>query len=252
MFADNTWKVWAAIALCVLSVGFAVRRAESTFGSRPPDWMQLREHKSQRIEGAFRTSPAWRHFQDLARAAKAQADVQCASDYSVQLTEFEPGGDRAVVWSGETVHNQGFEPLSKIERMLWIELSRVLGFYAADGTPLGFATRKNLRTGNQLFITIHLDKSIEPGAATFLIRRESAAHLALTGPATERIMRLGYLRRTPELVAVQGVVLPPRAKLVRCFPEAAATIVPGDATLVDWISTDLDSAAAPSVAFSSH
>ena len=253
MSDDNTWKVWAAIALCVLSIGFAVRRVESTFGLRPPDWMQLREHTSPRIEGVFGTSPAWHHFQDLARAARVQADIQCATDYSVQLVEFERGGDRAVVWSGETVHNQGFDPLSKIERMLWIELSRVIGFYAADGTPLGFATRRNPRTGNQLFITVHLDNSIAPGAAVFLIRREGAAHLPPTGSASERIMRLGYLRRTPELVAAQGVVLPPRATPKRYAPAESAMVVPGPATMVAWISSDMkDNGALLSVTFSPH
>lgn len=253
MFGDNTWKLWVAVIVFALATGFAAHQYRSTFASRPPGWMQVREHESQRIEGVFQPNPAWHHFKDLLRTASAAAEVQCAADCTVQLIELASGRNSAVVWSGETVHNQGFDPLPRIERRLGMDPSRVLGYYTSEGAPLAFATSKYPRNDQQVLVTIHLDKPIAPGAGRFLINRENGSNFMSLDSGSERTIGLGYLRRVPEMVEACGVLLPLHATLVRYFPEATATIVSGPETMVAWISTDLkNGGAAPSVTYSSH
>ena len=253
MFGDSTGKLWVTMAVFILATGFAAHQYQSTFGSGPPDWMQVREHKSQQIEAVFHPDPAWHQFKDLVRTAAAAAEVQCAGDCKIQLIELASGRNHTVVWSGETVHNQGFDALPRIERRLGMDPSRVLGYYTSEGAPLAFATSKYPRNDQQVLVTIHLDKPIAPGAGRFLISRENGSNFMSLDSGSERTIGLGYLRRVPEMVEACGVLLPLHATLVRYFPEATATIVSGPETMVAWISTDLqDNITSPSITYSSH
>ena len=253
MFGDNTWKLWVTVTVFVLATWFAAHQYQSTFGSGPPDWMQVREHESQRIEGVFQPNPAWHHFKDLLRTASAAAEVQCAPDCTVQLIELASGRNSAVIWSGETVHNQGFDPLPRVERRLGMDPSRVLGYYTSEGAPLAFATGKYSRNNQQVLVTIHLDKPLAPAAGRFLISRENGSVFMSLHSGGERTIGLGYLRRVPETIEACGVLLPPHATLLRYSPEATATVVSGPETMVAWISTDLkDNITSPSITYSSH
>jgi hypothetical protein len=241
------------VAVFVLSTWFAAHRYQSTFGSRPPDWMQVREHESQKIEGVFHPDPAWHQFKDLARTAVAAAELQCAGECTVQLIELASGHNRTVVWSGETVHNQGFDPLPRIERRLGVGSSRVLGFYTSEGAPLAFAMGKYSRNNQQVLVTIHLDKPLAPAAGRFLVSRENGSNFMSPDSGGERTIGLDYLRRVPEMVEARGILLPPHATLLRYSPEATATVVPGPETMVAWISTDLqDNITVPSITYSLH
>ena len=253
MFGDNTWKLWAAVGVFILATGFAVRRYESTFGSGPPDWMQLREHQSPQIEGGFHPDPAWHQFRDLARTAVAAAELQCAGECTVQFIELGSGRKATVVWSGETVHNQGFDPLPVIERRMGTDPSHLLGYYTMEGAPLPFATNKYPHNDQQVLVTIHLDKPLAPAAGRFLISRENGSGFMGPDSGGERTIGLGYLRHIPEIVEARGILLPPHATLLRYSPEATATVVDGPETMVAWISTDLkDNITLPSVTYSSH
>ena len=253
MFGDNIWKMWAAVIVFVLATGFAAHQYQSTFGSGPPGWMQVREHESQQIEGGFHPDPAWHQFKDLVRTASAAAELQCAGNCTVQLIELASGRNRTVVWSGETVHNQGFDPLPKIERRLQTDPSRMLGYYTSEGAPLAFATSKYPRNDQQVLVTIHLDKPMAPGAGRFLVSRENGSYFMSQDSGSERTIGLGYLRRVPEMVEACGILLPPHATLLRYSPEATATVVSGPETMVAWISTDLkDNITSPSITYSLH
>jgi len=253
VFGDNTWKMLAAVIVFILATGFAAHQYQSTFGSGPPDWMQVREHESQPIEGVFQPNPAWHHFKNLLRTASAAAEVQCAPDCTVHLIELASGRNRTVVWSGETVHNQGFDPLPRIARTLGMDPSRLLGFYTSEGAPLAFATGKYSRNNQQVLVTIHLDKPMPPGAEKFLVSRENGSNFMSLDAGSQRTIGLGYLRRVPEMIEACGVLLPPHATLVHYFPEATATVVSGPETMVAWISTDLKNAGvSPSITYSSH
>jgi hypothetical protein len=253
VFGDNTWKLWVTVAVFILATGFATHQYQSTFGSRPPDWMQVREHESQPIEGVFHPDPAWHQFKDLVRTVSAAAELQCAGECTVQFIELASGRNGTVVWSGETVHNQGFDPLPKIERRLGTDPSHLLGYYTSEGSPLAFATSKYPHNDQQVLVTIHLDKPLAPAAGRFLISRENGAVFMGPDSGGERTIGLGYLRRVPEMVEACGVLLPPHATLLRYFPEATATVVSGPETMVAWISTDLkDNITLPSITYSSH
>ena len=253
MFGDNTWKLWVTVAVFVLSTWFAAHQYQSTFASRPPDWMQVREHESQRIEGVFKTSPAWHHFKDLAQTAVAAAELQCAGECTVQLIELGSGRNRTIVWSGETVHNQGFDPLPVIERRVGTDPSHLLGFYTIEGAPLPFATNRYPHNNQQVLVTIHLDKPLAPAAGRFLISRENGSDFMGPDSGGERTIGLGYLRRVPEMIEACGVLLPPHATLLRYSPEATATVISGPETMVAWISTDLqDNITSPSITYSLH
>jgi hypothetical protein len=253
VFGNNTWKLWVTLTVFTLAIWFAGHQYQSTFGSGPPAWMQLREHESQKIEGAFQSNPAWHQFRDLVRTTSAAAEVQCAGDCTVQLIELASGRNGTVIWSGETVHNQGFDALPKIERRLGTDPSHLLGYYTSEGAPLAFATSKYPHNDQQVLVTIHLDKPMAPGAGRFLVSRENGSYFMNPNSGGERTIGLGYLRRMPEVVEACGVLLPPHATLLRYFPEATATVVSGPETMVAWISTDLkNNGAAPSVTYSSH
>jgi hypothetical protein len=253
VFADNTWKMWAAVAAFTLAIWFAGHQYQSTFASRPPDWMQVREHASQPIEGVFHSDTAWHHFKDLLRTVSAAAEVQCAGDCTVQLIELASGRNRTVVWSGETVHNQGFDPLPKIERRVGTDPSHLLGYYTSEGTPLPFATNRYPHNNQQCLVTIHLDKPLAPAAGRFLISRENGSVFMGPDSGGERTIGLGYLRRVPEMIEACGVLLPPHATLQRYSPEETATVISGPETMVAWISTDLqDNITSPSITYSSH
>jgi len=215
--------------------------------------MQLREHASQPIEGVFHQDPAWHHFRELARTAVDAAELQCAGECTVQFIELGSGRNRTVIWSGETVHNQGFDSLPVIERRVGTDPSHLLGYYTIEGAPLPFATNKYPHNNQQVLVTIHLDKPLAPAASRFLIRRENGS--VFTGPdsGSERTIRLGYLRRVPEVVEALGILLPPHATLLRYSPEETATVVPGPETMVAWFSNGLqDNITSPSITYSSH
>lgn len=253
MFGDNTWKLWLTLAFFTLAIWFAGHQYQSTFGSRPPEWMQLREHKSQPIEGAFHSDPAWHHFRELARTAVAAAELQCAGECTVQFIELGSGRNRTVVWSGETVHNQGFDSLPVIERRVATDPSHLLGYYTIEGAPLPFATNKYPHNDQQILVTIHLDKPLAPAAGRFLIRREDGSGFTSSDSGGERTIRLGYLRRMPERVEALGILLPPHATLLRYSPEATATVVDGPETMVAWFSNGLqDNITLPSITYSLH
>ncbi len=253
MFGDNTWKLWVTVAVFVLSTWFAAHRYQSTFASRPPDWMQLREHASQPIEGVFHAEPAWPHFRELARTAVAAAELQCAGECTVQFIELGSGRNHTVVWSGETVHNQGFDALPVIERRVATDPSHLLGYYTMEGAPLPFATNKYPHNDQQVLVTIHLDKPLAPAAGGFLISRENGSGFMSSDSEGERTIRPGYLRRIPERIEALGILLPPHATLLRYSPEETATVVSGPETMVAWFSNGLqDNITSPSVTYSLH
>ena len=253
MFGDSTWKTWLTVGIFALVAGFAVHRCKSTFGSRPPDWLQLFDHRSQRISGLNKPNSVWRQFSDLVERTRAAAEVKSLDYYSISVIEFERNGSDAVLWWGETVRNQGFEPLSKIERQLWMDPSGLLGFYTKEGAPLSFTTRLNPPNKGQLLVTVYLEKPIAPGATTFLVRRQRRGGLSQAGAAGERTVALGKLKDMLDAIEARGVVLPPRAALVRYSPEAEATVFPAAPTMIAWISADMKTNATPaSVTFAAH
>ena len=246
MLRDGKWKYWLAGTVCAIVIGFALRQYQSTFGSKLPDWIHLREHESERIPVMHGVNSAWRQFAELLRLARAAAATQQVANCTIQLSELTSDEHDATVWWGEPILNQGFEPMPNVERQFWANPPNLLGYYADDGTPLRFATRKNPHPGgDQLIVTVHLAKPIGAGSSMFLIRRERRPELRATKMGSERVFGLGYLRYRRDAVETHGVLLPPHTVLVRYIPEAPAVVFPGPPIMVGWLSTDLKSNKAP-------
>lgn len=245
VFEDGKWKIWVAGTVFVIVVGFALRKYQSTFGSNLPDWIHLREHKSERIPEVHGVNSAWRQFAELLRLTRAAAAAQHTANYTIQLIELSGDEHDATLWWGEPIANQGFEPMPNVERELWMDPSPLLGYYSDDGTPLGFATRKNPHGGDQLLVTVHLNKPIAPAATAFLIRRERRPELKPAKSGSERILGLGYLRYGGGVIETRGLLLPPHTTLVRYRPEAPAVMIPESPVMVAWISADLKTNTTP-------
>jgi hypothetical protein len=246
VFDDGKWKTWVAVVVFVLVIGFAVRQYQSTFVSHPPAWMHLQEHTSQRIPNMREIESPWRQFAELLRFTRAAAESQHVSDYRILLVELTNNERDSILWSGETIPNQGFEPMPTIERELYMDPSGILGYYNSDGAPLAFATRKNPDGGDLVIATVHTDKPIAPGASMFLIRREHRAGLmgADVGGG-QRVFGFGFMRPGPDIVEARGLLLPRHARLVRYLPEAPAIMSPALPAMVAWISTDLKTNTTP-------
>jgi hypothetical protein len=238
VFEDGRWKIWVAVASFVIVVGFALRQYQSGFVSHPPDWMHVQEHESQRIPDLHEIDSAWRKVTVLWQMTRAAAASQQVANYTIMLTELASKGPDATAWQGETIRNQGFEPLSRIERELWgTDPARLLGYYTSDGLPLRFATRNNPSIPGLHLVTVHLDGPMAPAASTFLIRRErqpNSTPLNGTGPRT---FGFNYFRQGDGVEAC-GVLLPPRATLVRYSPEPTAIVMEESPTAVAWIISD--------------
>lgn len=239
MSITRNWKTWIAWITFALVMAYALRQYQFTFGSHPPASLQLREHQSRSIPHLRQPTSAWRQFRSLLQTVRATAETQHADEYTILLIEFQHSNPESVQWWGETVRNQGFEPLTKIERELWTDPSRLLGYYTADGAPLGFATRLNPPNTGQLLVTVHPDKPIPPGATTFLIRREHRSNLAPVISSGERTIALGRLTQIRGRIDVRGILLPRRATLLRYTPASLATISADPPTMIAWISSDV-------------
>jgi hypothetical protein len=240
VFRDGRWKIWAALLAAVLAAGTALYRLHAIFGSSPPGWLHLSEHRSQAIPDMHELNSAWQKFHSLLQTIQTNAQARRLNDYAIHFIEIERNGTDAILWSGETVRNHGFELRPKIETMLWGDASGVLGFYTSDGDPLAFTTYKNSPANSPMLSAIvHLDKPLAPGAAQFLIYRQRYRNLAQANPGGQRTIGLGFLKPEPTRIDACGIRLPPRATLVRCFPESEATVLTKSPVTVTWLSTDL-------------
>lgn len=244
MFGDGRWKIWVGVAILLLVVGFALRQYQSAFVSHPPDWMHVREHESQRIPDMHEIDSAWRKVAVLLQMTRVTAESQQIPNYTLMLIELAREGRDATLWQGETIRNQGFEPMSRIERELWTDPSRLLGYYTSDGLPLGFAARKTPPIPNLLLITVHLDQPMAPAASTFLIRRERQPNSTPLNGASLRTFGFDYFRQGDGIEAC-GVLLPPHAALVRYSPEPTAIVISESPTAVAWIISDLKTTRMP-------
>jgi hypothetical protein len=242
VFDNGTWKLWVAVSACALVVGLAVHRGLAAFDPGPPDWLHVGDHQSQHIPDLRGLNSAWYRFHYLLQTTQSTALTRGLDEYSTQFIEFERNGTDAIVWSGETVRNHGFEPRTRIECELWVDAPQLLGFYASDGTPLAFTTYKNPPPNDrQLLIIVHLDKPIACGATGFLVRRERHRKFAAGDSGGQRSVGLGNLAQSPGRIDARGIQLPPHAAEVRYFPEAEATMFPGPPLTVTWVSADLNS-----------
>ena len=246
MFGNGTWKIWVTVAAFAMAAGFAAHRYQVTFDSQPPDWLHVGDHRSQRIPKLHEPNAAWHRLHHLLQTTRATAQTRGLDDCSLQLIEFERNGTDAIVWSGETVRNHGFEPRTRIEYDLWIDAPQLLGFYTSDGAPLPFTTYKNPPANNrQLLVIVHLDKPIAPGATGFLVRRERRLNFADAYSGGQRSVGLGLLAQETGRIDARGVVLPAHATLGRYFPEGEATVFTAPPVTVAWISTDLNNNTTP-------
>jgi len=253
VFGDGRWKVWLASAAFVFVIAFVPHQFRTSFNSHPPDWMQLHEHASQRLPDLHEVHSGWFQFAQLLGSARAAADSQPTANYTIRVIEPHNDGHTSTIWWGEPILNEGFDPMPNIERQLRTDPAHVLGYYNADGTPLGFATRKMPTGGDLIIATVHTDKPIPPGARMFLIRRELSIDKKATDTGGQRTIGLGNLRYNPGRVEARGVLLPPQATLTSYAPEGSATVFPSAPILVAWLSTDLVTNAIPlSVSFTPH
>ena len=62
VFGDGKWKIWLAVVFFAVVIGFAWRQFRSAFMSRPPDWLHVQEHASQRIPDVHEVHSAWFQF----------------------------------------------------------------------------------------------------------------------------------------------------------------------------------------------
>lgn len=239
VFGDGKWKTWLATLFFVLIIGFAVRQYRSAFASHPPDWMNLQERASQRIPDVHEVHSAWFQFAELLKSTRAAAESLHVADYSIVFIELATKGHETILWFGETIPNEGFDPMPNIERQLFLDPSRILGYYTSDGTPLAFATRGMPGGGNHIIATVHADKPIAPGASMFLIGRERLPEFKATDVQNQKRVGLGNLRYTPGRIEARGILLPPGATLTRYAPEALAIVISSSPTMVAWISSDL-------------
>jgi hypothetical protein len=239
VFSDGKWKTWVAVVAFVLVIGFAFRQFRSAFVSRPPDWMHLQEHTSQRIPNMHEVESPWRQFAELLRSTRAAAESLHIDRYTIQLIELGSDVHTSIIWWGEPILNEGFDPMPKIERQFFFDPSHILGYYSSDGTPLAFATRKMPYGGDQMIATIHTDNPIAPGASMFLVRRELRTDKKATESKAQRTIGLGNLRYGPGRIEARGLLLPPGATLGQYVPEEPAIVTPSSPTMVAWISSDL-------------
>jgi hypothetical protein len=253
VFADGKWKTWLVTVFFVIVIGFAVRQFRSAFVSRPPDWMHLQEHASQRIPDMHEVNSAWFQFTELLKSTRAAADALHIGNYTIQLTELGNDVHTTTYWWGEPIPNEGFDPMPNIERQFFFNPSLLLGYYSSDGDPLAFATRKMPDGGDHVIATIHAGKPIAPGASRFLIRRERHVDPKATKSDGPKTVGLGNLRYAPGRIEARGLLLPPRATLTRYAPEGSAIVLPSSPTMVAWISSDLVTNKTPlSVTFTPH
>lgn len=239
VFGDGKWKTWLAVAFFAVVIGFAVRQYRAAFVSRPPDWMHLQEHASQRIPDIHEVNSAWFQFSELVKSTRAAAEAQHIDHYTVWVTELGNDVHTTTYWSGETIPNEGFDPMPNIERQFFFKPSLLLGYYGSDGTPLGFATRGMPGGGDHIIATVHADKPIPPGTSMFLIRREFRTDPKATKSKGPKTIGLGNLRYAPDRIEARGLLLPPGATLTRYAPESSAIVMPSSPTMVAWISSDL-------------
>jgi hypothetical protein len=239
VFSDGKWKTWVAVVVFLLVIGYAVRQYQSSFVSHPPDWMHLQDHTSQRIPNMHEVDSPWRQFAGLLQSTRAAAESLHVDRYTIQLTELGDGVHTSIIWWGEPILNEGFDPMPKIERQFFFDPSRILGYYSSDGTPLAFATRKMPGGGDQVIATIHTDNQIAPGASMFLIRRELRTDSKATASTGPKTIGLGNLRYAGGRIEARGLLLPPHATLGQYVPEEPAIVSPSLPIMVAWISTDL-------------
>jgi hypothetical protein len=245
VFGDGKWKIWVALVVFVLVIGYAFHQYESTFVSHPPDWMHLQEHTSQRIPNMHEVESPWRQFAELLRSVRAAAETLHVDRYTIQLIELGNDVHTSIIWWGEPILNEGFDPMPKIERQFFFDPSHILGYYNSDGTPLAFATRKMPGGGDQVIATIHADNPIAPGASMFLIRRELRTDKKATESKSQRTVGLGNLRYAPGRIEARGLLLPPGGTLDRYVPDGPAIVAPSSPVMVAWISSDLGTNTAP-------
>jgi hypothetical protein len=242
MVEDGNWKSRVAVAAVVLAVGFAVYQYRSVFMPHGPASLQMRERESQRIPKLRETNSAFWQFSQLLQLVRTKAAARQVKQYSVQVMELDPDGNNGVLWEGETVRNEGFDPLLNVEHALWLDSSRVLGCYTAEGAPLAFRTRLNPPLNGELVVSIHLDQPIAPGATAFLFIRERVPSQAHPYKNNQRIIGLQSMRKEQDNVQGRGVLLPARTKLVHYSPEPQAMIWNGPPMMTAWTSEDFQEA----------
>ncbi len=229
-------KAAAVVALLAVAAAFVVSAHRKNFGDRPPAWLKIET----------RTSPA------LASSAFAFLREECAREAARRRLPF--GAVRVLVisnafeaslrWSTETIRNPGFAPMTRYEQMTHPRRDAWIGFYRLDGAPMRYSLRPSLMQTNSVFLALHLDPPLAPGATQTVVRVSRAGLRLRPNRAGNFEVRQGGVPLSSGVSGV-GIVLPPNGEYVGMTPSGHVKKNAGAPALVYWINPPVNSNAPP-------
>jgi hypothetical protein len=224
---------FSLLAVALVLIGVQLRRGD---GDRPPSWVKIETLSSPALPSTA--------FRFLAEECAKEAARRHLPVVAMRALALEGTNGVALFWSTEPMVNPGFSPISQVDRKFQPRRDAWVGYYHLDGTPMRYTQRNNPAQTNSIFVSVHLDPPLAPGA-TQVVARVNKVVLRL------RPNRAGnfevFQGRFPPSPGVMGcaVALPLNAEWVRMAPLSAAKKTEGDTTFVWWLSTRTESNAQP-------
>lgn len=231
------WKLWLAVPVFLAGGFFGGWQLYQAFWSGPPKGFYIKTRTSPALDRGSRADLMWNRFRYLYTEAQREAAAYQQSLASFSFLELGRDPQQAVEWSLDTVINPGFDPLRNIERTLGNQADALVGYYTSDGQALAYTLKRPADFPNRTAVTIHLDKPINPGQTTQLLRLQRRK-LSLKPNKNAYTLSLGWLPDPQRGIHARGVRLPERARVVKYAPDQAFTATNG-VPMVGWINTYL-------------
>jgi hypothetical protein len=245
---DN-WKLWLAVAACVVVAVFCARRAREAFYGKPPGWIRQEDRIGAAIGRDGKLQVAWKQFSDLLAATRRESAQRQLPVGTVSLLALETSGTDALAIVTQPVVNQGFNPLRNPQASVGGDEKRFVGFYTTAGAPIPFTIVRVQGRPKDPPVTLHLDAAVAPGATQLVVRVEWRRAPVSAGKNGNLQAGLGRFPRTPNAVYARAVSLPFGSSIMLSTPQQTVTVRDGAVPSVSWIGGASDSGAPMSVVF---
>lgn len=238
--ARPRWPPWlkaaAAIALLAAAAAYVMWAYQKNFRETPPSWLKIET----------RTSPALRSpaFTLLREECEREAARRRIPLDAVRVLDLANGADSSLRWSTDRIRNPGFAPMTRYEQLMNPRRDAWIGFYRLDGAPLRYSLRPSLTQTNSVFLALHLDPPLAPGATQTIVRVNRAVLRLPANRAGNFEVRQGRFPPSTGVLGI-GIALPPKGESIGMTPPGVTKKTADNRTLAYWINTRTDSNAPP-------
>lgn len=222
--------------LLLVAAGFITVQFRHAAGDQPPSWLKIENHASPTI-------PSDR-FKALVDECVRESARRRLPVGPVRFIALADTNGTSMAWSTETLTNPGFAPLAQVDRRFNLRRDTWVGYYRLDGTPMRYTQRTNPGQTNGVFILLHLDQPLAPGATQVVARVDQVRFRLRPNRAGNFEFFQGRFPPS-STVSGTGIEIPRNAELVRLAPISGTRKTEEKSTFVWWINTRTESNSPP-------